>query len=50
MNMGMENHKGYFAPRLGIAYRLTEKDRPQNRLWHQLHAVPGQQIRWTTIP
>ncbi len=25
MNLGIENHKNYFAPRLGIAYRLNDK-------------------------
>ena len=44
LNMGMQARYKYFAPRLGLAYRLSEKTVVRAGLGSQLHAVSGQHL------
>jgi hypothetical protein len=50
MNLGMENHKGYFAPRLGIAYRLTEKTVIRTGFGMSYTPFPDNKYAWDNYP
>ena len=41
MNLGFNTRYKYFAPRIGVAYRVNGQDGHPRWLWRQLHAVPG---------
>ena len=50
MNMGMQNHKGYFAPRLGIAYRLSEKTVIRTGFGISYTPFPDNKYAWDNFP
>jgi len=50
MNMGLQNHLGYFAPRLGIAYRLTEKTVIRTGFGMSYTPFPDNKYAWDNFP
>jgi Carboxypeptidase regulatory-like domain len=50
MNLGLQNHKGYFAPRLGIAYRLTEKTVIRTGFGMSYTPFPDNKYAWDNFP
>jgi hypothetical protein len=50
MNLGLENHKGYFAPRLGIAYRLSEKTVVRVGFGISYTPFPDNSYAWDNYP
>jgi hypothetical protein len=50
MNLGMQNHKGYFAPRVGIAYRLTEKTVLRTGFGMSYTPFPDNKYAWDNYP
>jgi hypothetical protein len=50
MNLGMQDHKGYFAPRLGIAYRLSEKTVIRTGFGISYTPFPDNKYAWDNYP
>jgi hypothetical protein len=50
MNLGLKNHKGYFAPRLGIAYRFTDKTVIRTGFGISYTPFPDNKYAWDNYP
>jgi hypothetical protein len=50
MNLGLQNHKGYLAPRLGIAYRFTEKTVIRTGFGISYTPFPDNKYAWDNYP
>ncbi len=50
MNMGLANHLGYFAPRLGIAYRWTDKTVIRAGYGISYTPFPDNKYAWDNYP
>jgi hypothetical protein len=50
LNLGLANHKTYFAPRLGLAYRLTEKTVIRAGFGISYTPFPDNSYAWDNYP
>jgi hypothetical protein len=50
LNLGLQNHKTYFAPRLGIAYRLSEKTVIRTGFGISYTPFPDNSYAWDNYP